>query len=56
MPVFPLRKFNTEQIFVLVHIQLCNHVHTQRVKRFKWYWIRNLKTLQVRENEISLRK
>jgi len=30
--VFPLRKFYTEQTFVLVHMQLCNHVDKQTVK------------------------
>jgi len=29
--VFPLRKFYTEQIFVLVRTQLCNHRHTASV-------------------------
>ena len=33
--VFPLRKFYTEQIFVLVSMQLRNHVDAQLVKRFK---------------------
>jgi len=35
-PVFPLRKFCTEQMFVLVRMQLRNHADTQLVKRFKW--------------------
>ena len=37
-PVFPLRKFYTEQMFVLLRtkrMQLCNHTDTQTVKRFK---------------------
>jgi len=33
--MFPLRKFYTEQIFVLVSMQLRNYVDTQLVKRFK---------------------
>jgi len=36
-PVFPLRKFYTEQMFVLVLMQLGNHVDTQPLKRFKRY-------------------
>jgi len=35
------KKFYSEQMFVLVHLQLCNHADTM---------------LQMRENEISLRK
>ena len=35
--VFPLRKFYTEQIFILVSMQLRNHVETQPLKRFKRY-------------------
>ena len=31
----PLRKFYTAQMFVLVRMQLRNHVYTQPVKRFK---------------------
>jgi len=34
-PVFPLRKFYTEQMFVLVRMELRKHVNTQLVKRFK---------------------
>jgi len=33
--VLPLRKFYTEQMFVLVRIQLRIHVDTQPMKRFK---------------------
>jgi len=33
--VFPLRKFDAEQIFVLVRMQLRNHVGTQPEKCFK---------------------
>jgi len=29
----PLRKFHTEQMFVLVRTQLLNHAYTQPVKR-----------------------
>jgi len=36
-PVFPLRKFDTEQMFVLVRMQLRKHVDAQPVKRFKRY-------------------
>jgi len=32
---FPLRKLYTEQIFVLVRVQLRNHACTQPVKRLK---------------------
>ena len=35
--VFPLRKFDTEQMFVLASMQLRKHVDTQPVKRFKRY-------------------
>ena len=33
--VFPLRKFYTKRMFVLVRMQLRNHVDTQPVERFK---------------------
>jgi len=36
-PGFPLRKFYTEQISVLVCMQLGNRVDTQTTKRFKGY-------------------
>jgi len=41
VPVFPLKKFDTEQMFVLVRMQLRNHVdvNTQAVKRFRGYVI-----------------
>jgi len=32
-PVFLLRKFHTEQIFVLVRMQWCNYVDTELVER-----------------------
>jgi len=32
---FPLRNFHIEQIFLLVRMQLLNHVDTQTVKQFK---------------------
>jgi len=35
--VFPLRQFDTEQMFVLVRMQLRKHVDAQPVKRFKRY-------------------
>jgi len=35
LAVFPLRKFYTEQMFVLVRIQLRTQVGAQPVKRFK---------------------
>jgi len=61
-PVFPPRKFYTEQMLALVRMQFCNHVDTQVVKlssgkRARRY-IYGIKfgMLQVRENEISLRK
>ena len=62
--MFPLRKFYTEQTFVLVRMQLRNHVDTQTVKRFKCYkgnaihtaYDRKFGMFQVRENDISLRK
>jgi len=34
-PVFPLRKFYTEQMFVSVRMQVQNHVQMQLVKRHK---------------------
>jgi len=34
-PVFPLRKFDTEQMFVSASMQLRKHVDAQPVKRFK---------------------
>jgi len=54
-PVLPVRKCHTKQIFVLVRMQLCSHVDTQTVKRFKREYVAFV-MLQVRENEISLRK
>jgi len=60
--VFPLRKTCTEQIFALVRMQVCNHADAQTFKRFKRYkayaTLHDIKfgMLQVRENEISLRK
>jgi len=55
-----VRRFYIEQVFVLVRIQFHNHAYTQPVKRF-WKamrYIYDIKfgTLQVRKNEISLRK
>ena len=35
--MFPLKKIHTEQIFVVVGIQLLSHVDTQTLKRFKLY-------------------
>jgi len=37
LPVFPLRKLYTEQILVLVRMQLRNHVDTQPVMRFQQF-------------------
>ena len=60
--MFPLRKFYTEQIFVLLRMQLRKHSDAQPVKRFKrWNAMRyvydiKFEMLQVRQNEISLRK
>jgi len=34
--MFPLRKIYTEQMFVLVRLQLHNHVDAWLVKHFKW--------------------
>jgi len=60
--VFPLRKFYTGRMFVLVRTLFSNHVDTQPVKSFKRYesyaiYIYDIKIamLQVRETEISLR-
>ena len=56
--VFPLRKFYTEQTFVLLCtkcIRLRNHADTQPVKRFKGYAFK-FRMLEVHENEIALRK
>jgi len=36
-PAFPLRKLCTEQMLVLVRMQLRNYVDTQPMKRFKRY-------------------
>ena len=60
--MFPLRKFYTEQLFVLVSMQLRNHVDTRPVQRFKrkraLRYIYDIKfgMLQLRKNEISLHK
>jgi len=60
-PMFPLRKFYTEQMLVLVSTQSHNHVDAQLVKRFKrkraMRYICNIKfgIFQVHANEISLR-
>jgi len=35
LPVFPVKKFYTEQMFDLVCMPLRNHVDTQPMKRFK---------------------
>ena len=64
--VFPLRKFHTEQMFVLLRtkrMQLRNHACTQTVKRSqRWkdyaIYIYRIKfrMSEVRENEMALRK
>jgi len=53
--VFPPRKFCTEQMSVSVRMKLRNHAQAKRFKRCDMF---NIKfwMLQVRENEISLRK
>jgi len=66
--MFPLRKFYTEQMFVLFRtkrVQLRNHADTQTVncsQRWKGYVIYvytvhsiKFRMLEVRENEIALR-
>ena len=60
--VFPLRKIFTKPIFVLVNMQLRNHaMHNQwsvpSVERpMRYMYDNKFGMLQVRENEISLRK
>ena len=65
-PVFPLRKYYTEQVFVLLRtkrMQLRNHADTQTVKRPQrlkgcavYMYRIKFRMLEVRENEIALRK
>ena len=57
-PVFSITKFYTEKIFVWVRMQLRKHVDTRwSVTRVMQYTCNvNFGMLQVRENEISLRK
>jgi len=57
--VFPLRKFYTEEMFVLVCMQLRSHEDAQPAKALqviKWLYDNKFGMLQVRKNEISLRK
>jgi len=66
VPVFPLRKFYTEQMFVLLRTrrkQLPNHADTEGVKRSQLertmryiYSVLKFRMSEVRENEIALRK
>ena len=55
-----VRTFYIEQMFVSVRMQFHNHADTQPVQRFDramWYiYDIKLEILQVRKNEISLRK
>jgi len=63
MASVPLRKFNTEKMFVLLRtkrMQFRNHADTQTVQRSKGYAIYiysiKLRMLEVRENDLALRK
>jgi len=56
---FFVRKLYTEQMFVSMRMQLCNHVQSKPVKRFqqlkamRYTYDITFGMLQVRENEIS---
>jgi len=58
--VFPLRKFYSEQMFVLMRVQLLNHADTQPVERLKckraMRYLYEIKSgmLEVREDEFLI--
>ena len=65
-PVFPLRKFYTEQIFFVAHethaaVQPCRHTNSEAFPTFKrlcdiFIYRTKLRMLEVRENDMTQRK
>jgi len=55
-PVFPLRKFYTEQMLVSFRMQLRRHTTNEAFLAVKGICDSKFRMLQVRKNEISLRK